>query len=101
LAKTPEQHVWLAKDWPILFHSLHGRTGCGKTRKIGEYAEKYPAGAKASGLLSATYGTTKVVPCYKTWPTGRFSQPVKSFQALHALRDEFFLPVEFLSPHGY
>jgi hypothetical protein len=47
LAKTPEQHVWLAKDWPILFHSLHGRTGCGKTQKIGEYAEEYPAGARA------------------------------------------------------
>jgi hypothetical protein len=33
-----------------------------KPRRPGEYPEKHPAGAEAQPFLSATYGTTEVVP---------------------------------------
>jgi nucleoside phosphorylase len=44
-----------------------------KSRKMGEYPEMHPSGAKAHPLLSASCGTTKVVPCYKAQPTRSFS----------------------------
>jgi hypothetical protein len=37
-----------------------------KARKMGEYSEMHPAVAEANPLLSASCGTTEVVPCYKT-----------------------------------
>jgi hypothetical protein len=35
--------------------------------------DEYPAGAKAQRLFCSTYGTTKVVPCYKTSQLSSFS----------------------------
>jgi hypothetical protein len=40
---------------------------------MGEYPEKHFSGAKAHPLLSASCGTTKVVPFYKAQPTRSFS----------------------------
>jgi len=39
----------------------------------GQTRENPPAGAKAHSSLSATYGTTEVVPCYKAQPGKPFS----------------------------
>jgi hypothetical protein len=45
--------------------------------------EKHPSGAKAHDPLDSFFGTTKVVPCYKT---GVFPQPVKPTLILLHLR---------------
>jgi hypothetical protein len=51
-----------------MLDSKMGREWVSQARKTllsAETRENLPAGAKTHRLLSATYGTTKVVPCYK------------------------------------
>jgi hypothetical protein len=45
-------------------------------------------GAKALIFFCCSYGTTEVVPCYKTWLHRSFPQPVKALVILRQLRQD-------------
>jgi hypothetical protein len=53
-----------------------------KHRKTRECPEQHHAGAEAQPLLSASCGTTEVVPCYKTWAIWSSSAASKAHRLL-------------------